>query len=128
MKNGNSGKIDYGQIPFPRYIDKPRLIGVFEVDEFALFFGIIVVMVAGSLAFPNLGSTSVMIGSMAIGGFSAYAYKKFKRNRPEGYTVQKLYRTGIFSPTDSKQAYIKYPYLRKIGRVIPYGFTKELLN
>ena len=121
-------QIDYGQIPFPRYIDKPRLIGVFEVDEIALFFGIVFVIIASSLAFPNLDSALVMIGSMAIGGSSAYGYQKFKRNRPEGYTIQKLYRSGIFSPTDNKKAYIKYPYLRNIGRVIPYGFTKELLN
>jgi len=112
---------------FPVYIDRPRLIGVFEMDEFFLAFILMTVILAASLAFPNLGSLPVMITAIATGVGSAVAYGKFKRSRPDGYTLQKLYRSGLFSPADDKKALITHPYLRKIGRpVIPYGFTDVL--
>jgi hypothetical protein len=116
-----------GLVPFPRFLDKPRLIGVFEMDEFILFFAIIVSIIGGSFAFPSLGSGSVMFTAFAAGGFAAWGYKKFKRNRPDGYTFQKLYRSGLIAPDDMKQHRIKYPYLSRL-RMIPYGFTKEFLN
>ena len=114
---------------FPRFIDKPRLIGIFEMDEFFVAFGVIVFLLGASLALPQLKSIYVMIFSISSGITSAYLYKKFKGNRPEGYTTQILYRKGILAPEDGiKVALISYKYLSKIGRVVPYGFTKILYN
>lgn len=109
---------------FPRYIDKPRLIGIFEMDEFILAFIIMVAILALSLIFPKVGSLTVMLVAVASGLLSAVLYSRFKRNMPTGYAIQKMYRAGIFSPQDAKAAEIKYPYIKKLGRVIPYGFTK----
>jgi len=114
---------------FPRYIDRPRLIGIFEMDEFFLAFFIMVAILAASLAFPNISSLIVMIVAIVTGGTSAKLYSKFKKNRPDGFTLQKLYRKGFFSPSmDDKKAFLKYPYLSKMGPVVPFGFTNELYN
>lgn len=113
---------------FPRYIDRPRLIGIFEIDEFFLAFFIMVAILASSLLFPKFESLYVMLLAISFGLLSAVFYSKFKKNRPDGYTIQKLYRKGIFSPNDNKKALLLNPYLRKMGNVVPYGFTKELFN
>lgn len=113
---------------FPRYIDRPRLIGIFEFDEFVLSFLTMTTILALSLAVPQMSSLQVMILAIASGAGVGAFYKKFKKDMPDGYLIQKLYRLGIYSPGDDKKAYIKYPYLRKIKRVIPYGFTKVLIN
>ena len=113
---------------FPRYIDKPRLIGIFEMDEFFLAFFLMAAILAISLAFPSIKSLYVMVTAIASGIGSATIYKKFKNNRPDGFTMQKAYRAGLFSPRDDKKALLKYKYLRKLDRVIPYGFTKIFYN
>ena len=112
---------------FPRYIDRPRLIGIFEIDEFMVVFGIIFGVIFGSLAVPSLSSGVIMpiaiIGGM-VGGFF---YKKFKKNRPNGYTMQLLYKKGIWHPEESPTKLVSHPYL-KDNRCVPYGFTKELIS
>lgn len=113
---------------FPRYIDKPRLIGIFEMDEFFLAFGIMATILASSLAFPNVESLYVMLTAIASGITSATFYKKFKANRPDGYTMQVFYRKGIFSPYDDKKGQIMHKHLKKMGRAIPYGFTRVFYN
>lgn len=113
---------------FPRFIDRPRLIGIFEIDEFFLAFFIMIAILSLSLLFPELGSLTVMLTAVIAGVMSAYLYSKFKKNRPDGYTLQKLYSSGFFSPTDNKKALLLNPYLRRIGNTIPYGFTKILYS
>jgi len=113
---------------FPRFIDRPRLIGIFEIDEFFLAFGLMASILACSLAMPSIGSLTVMVTAIVVGVGSATIYSKFKRNRPDGFTIQKAYRAGLYSPGDDKKALILNPYLRKMGPVIPYGFTKELYS
>ena len=112
---------------FPRFIDRPRLIGIFEIDEFILGFAIIAGIIALSLAFPKVGSLGVMITAIGSGLGAGYAYKKFKKSKPNGYTAHFLYKKGIYHPQDNKTAELKHPYLKK-NRVVPYGFTKELYN
>jgi len=112
---------------FPRFIDRPRLIGIFEIDEFMLGFGIIAFIIALSLAFPKIGSLAVMLTAISSGIGAGYAYKKFKKNRPNGYTAHFFYKKGIYHPQDNKVQEIKHPYLKN-NRTVPYGFTKELYN
>ena len=118
---------DYSEGFFPRYIDRPRLVGVFEMDEFAVVFGSIFGLILSSLAFPNLDSLIVMVGSIVIGLSSGIMYKKFKNGRPNGYTMQLLYKHGISHPESNPSRLLKYPYLSK-NKCVPYGFTKELIN
>ncbi len=123
MKNNNNLHDGF----FPRFIDRPRLIGIFEFDEFVLTFGIIFAVITSSLAFPQFGSLAVMLGSVTLGVLAGFFYKKFKRNRPNGYTWHYLYKIGAYHPTDNKLAIQKYKYLKK-HKAIPYGFTKEFFN
>jgi len=113
---------------FPRFIDRPRLIGIFEMDEFFIVFGLIAATLVVSLVMPSIDSLYVMIGALTLGLSAGMGYKKFKEGRPTGYTMQKLYRSGLFSPNDDKKGLLLYSYLRKIGRVIPYGFTRVFYN
>jgi hypothetical protein len=113
---------------FPRFIDRPRLIGVFEIDEFFLAFFIMTAILATSLAFPSIGSLTVMLTAIGVGGGSAVIYSKFKKGRPDGFTLQKAYRAGLYSPGDDPKAYVLKPYLRHMGPVVPYGFSKELYS
>ncbi len=112
---------------FPVYIDKPRLIGIFEIDEFFLGFGVIAFVIAGSLAFPQIKSLFVMITAISSGLLSGYAYQKFKKNRPDGFTAHLAYKKGIYHPTDNPKMKIGRAYLKKT-RLVPYGFTKVLYN
>ncbi len=112
---------------FPRFIDRPRLIGIFEIDEFILGFGIIFLIITASLAFPKMGSLFVMLTAIGSGIGAGVAYKKFKRNRPNGYTAHLLYKKGIYHPQDNKAVLFKYPYLKNT-KTVPHGFTKELYN
>jgi hypothetical protein len=113
---------------FPRFIDRPRLIGIFEIDEFFLAFFMMVLILAGSLMFPDSGSLGIMFLAIFSGVGSAVAFGRFKKGRPDGFTIQKLYRAGIYSPGDDKKALIFHPHLRKMGNAVPFGFTKELFN
>lgn len=113
---------------FPRFIDRPRLVGIFEIDEFFIAFGLMASILGISLAFPNIESLYVMVTAITVGVGSAVGFRKFKRGRPDGYTIQKAYRSGLFSPGDDKKAYISYPYLSRITRIIPFGFTKEFYS
>ncbi len=112
---------------FPRFIDRPRLIGIFEIDEFLLGFGIIATIISLSLAFPKIGSLGVMITAIGSGLGAGYSYKKFKKSKPNGFTAHFLYKKGIYHPQDNKAAELRHSYLKK-NRVVPYGFTKELYN
>ncbi|MFL1706545.1 type IV conjugative transfer system protein TraL [Campylobacter sp. MOP7] len=114
---------------FPRYLDRPRLIGIFEIDEFFLAFIIMTAIVTISLAFPQFGSLSVMITAVVSGLGVATLYSKAKRNRPDGYAAQKLYRKGIISPADQqKTGAVFFPHIKNMGKVIPYGFTSTLYS
>jgi len=112
---------------FPRFIDRPRLIGAFEMDEFMLTFFVIMGMIGLSFLTPSLSSLQVMIISIISGITAGLSYKKYKRNKPEGYTLHKLYEKGIFHPQDNKVYEVSHPYLKKY-RIVPYGFTKVLIN
>ena len=116
----------YGEGFFPRYIDRPRLIGVFEMDEFMVVFGLIAGIIAGSLAVPQVESLIVMVTAIITGLSSGIAYKKFKNGRPTGFTAHFLYKKGLYHPV-GPQSYISYPYL-KDNKGIPFGFTKELIS
>lgn len=112
---------------FPRYIDRPRLIGVFEMDEFLVVFGTIFILIFSSLAAPKLDSVIVMVGAIIAGLTSGMMYKKFKNNRPNGYTLQLLYKKGIWHPEGNPKKLISHPYLKN-NHCVPFGFTKELIS
>jgi len=118
---------DYSNV-FPRSIDKPRLIGIFEMDEFFLSFGTMTTVLVVSLATPSINSLVIMITAIVLGLSSGILYKKFKENRPNGYSLQKLYRSGLFSPNDDKKGKLKYKYLRRLKQVVPFGFTRVFYN
>jgi len=112
------------KIMFPRFLDKTRLIGILEIDEFFLAFSLMVAILGLSLTMPQLGSLTVMITAIVIGISSAVGYKKFKKNRPTGYTWHKSYRLGMYHPLDFKINKIVNTSDENL-LVVPFGFIKE---
>jgi len=111
---------------FPRFLDKPRLIGFFEIDEFFIVFGMIVFVLFLSLAFP-ITSLIAILGGIALGLVVNFFYRKYKKNKPDGFAYHSLYRLGIFHPQDNKAYYIGRAYLTR-RKICPYGFTKKIIN
>jgi len=112
---------------FPRYIDKPRLVGIVEIDEFFLFFGIAFASMVTALALPEGHTGSFILGSMFLGISAAYGLRKLKNNRADGYAIHLFYKKGIIHPSDNKTDELSHSYLKRM-RTVPYGFTKELKN
>jgi len=112
---------------FPQFIDSPPIVGIFEMDEFMIFFGGVAFTILISIAFPQLTAGIVMLIAIFTGIALTMSYTNFKKKRPNGQTWHFLYKKGIYHPTDKKTVFLKYPYLKKIT-TIPYGFTKIFYN
>ena len=112
---------------FPRFIDRQRMVGVVEMDEFFTFFGVTFAGMIIALGLPEGHSGSFILGSMTLGMLSAWVLKKMKSTRAEGYTLHLFYRKGIIHPSDNKKDLITHEYLKDM-RSVPYGFTEELIN
>lgn len=117
---------DYDEfnVRFFKHLDTPMMIVVFEADEF--FIGIFVYL------FSLIAARSLDIyipGGVVIYAFMGIAsmigYIKYKKNKPEGYMLSKLYRTGFI---EARSFSFKRILSKKEKRfkVLPYGFIKEL--
>jgi hypothetical protein len=109
---------------FFQYLDTPLMIFIFEADEFIL--GVSVYM-SLMIIFATLGI--VIKGGVLIYALTAiitmYGYMRFKKNKPNGYTFQRLYKLGIFEPRFLGLLSINKKK-QKAFKVLPYGFTTRL--
>lgn len=114
---------DEYNVKFFKYLDTPMMIVIFEADEFIL----------GISVYLSLMLIATLLGIVLPGGVllyafmgmaSMYAYIKYKKNKPNGYMFNKLYRLGIINAR-------KFSYKRilsakeKSFKVLPYGFLRE---
>ncbi len=119
----NAMEYDGYNVRFFKYLDTPMMLIVFEADE--LFLGIAV--------YISLMLFAAVIGVVLPGGVLMYAFfsilamygfMKYKKNKPNGYLMNKLYRFGII---DAR----KFSYKRLLSKeeksfkVLPYGFMRE---
>lgn len=114
---------DEFNVRFFRHLDTPMMIVVFEADEFSV--GVFVYLF--SLIFAQLFSIFIPGGVIIyaiLAIFSMLAFMKYKKNKPEGYMLGKLYRFGLI---EAKSFTLKRIITKKEKnfKVLPYGFMKE---
>lgn len=116
-------EFDEFNVRFFKYLDTPMMLIVFESDE--LFLGIAVylslMIIAAALGIVLPGG--VLLYAM-FAMFAMYGYMSYKKNKPNGYMINKLYRLGIINAR-------KFSYKRILSKeekkfkVLPYGFIRE---
>lgn len=109
---------------FFQHLDTPMMIFIFESDEFILglfvyMFSLIVSAIMGIV----ISGGVLIYAVMAI--LSMYAYMRFKKNKPNGYTFQRLYRMGLMEPR-SYGIKALMTKKQKSFKVLPYGFITKL--
>lgn len=116
------------KVPFPRFIDRPKMIGIFEIDEASI--GFIPMIIIVMIGFINSYESSIML----ILGFVAWIITgilihKFKENNPNGYIYHYFYRAGLYHPVMSN---IKIQQTRKDikngAKIIPTGIVRTFIS
>lgn len=116
------------RIAFPRYIDKPKMIGIFEMDEAMLgLVPLVVIMLIGFI--KSYDSTIIMIIGFLLWFITGLVIHKFKENNPNGYMYHFFYRQGIYHPVMSN---VKLQVMRKDikdgSKIVPTGIVRVFVN
>ena len=115
--------------PFPKHIDKPRVVGPFEIDEAAfIIVGVGLMLLVGFATGLNV---SVALISGVIGGlFGAVTIKGIKKNFADGYLYHLAYTKGLRHPVfDDPNVRLFYSYLfKKDIKIMPQGFITTLVE
>lgn len=112
--------------PIPRFIDRPKMVGIFEVDEIAvggivfliIFFAGFALGITTALAMP-LGLLLMLI--------SAKLVSSFKKNYPDGAIRQVLYRKGYYDPVVDRINKQRKDILRG-NKVYPTGYLNYFIH
>ena len=110
-------------VTFFKHLDTPTMLFIFESDEFLIgivtylstmvIAAIFDIVLPGGVLFYAVLSIAVMLG-----------YIEFKKRKPSGYLMNKLYRLGLLDiPTIRYK--IKVTNQEKNFKVLPMGFLKE---
>ncbi len=117
------------KVPFPRYIDRVRMVGILEMDEFFMVFIVLIIMLIVGFAIALNVALTMLIG-LIIGGIVAATMRSIKRNYADGYIYHMLYRRGIYHPVkDDKALLAKHPVIAKKNiKLLPSGFVGVLVG
>lgn len=117
------------RVPFPRYIDRTRMVGIFEMDEFFALLAVIIIMLIVGFAVALNVALAMLIG-LVIGGLLAAFMRSIKRNYAEGFIFHMMYRRGIYHPVlDDKMVSAKHPEVaRNKLKLLPSGFVGVLVG
>ena len=110
----------FSRLPFPKYLNRKRLIIYFELDEVIVssIAGASVFLISFMLAIPPWVSIAFVALTMWL---TIKMYKKFKRTTAKGYIDHLFYTAGY------KEIKNSYPN-KKCNFSIPYGFIKRFRN
>lgn len=117
------------RVPFPRYIDRIRMVGIFEMDEFFVLLGVLVIMLIIGFSIALNVALTMLIG-LIVGGSVAAIMRAVKRNYAEGFIFHMLYRRGVYHPVmDDKTMLAKHPEItRNKLKLLPAGFIGVLVG
>lgn len=116
-------KYDEFNVRFFKHLDTPMMMIVFEADEF--FLGVFVYLfflISAALFSINIPGGILLYALMGL--IAMYGYIKYKKNKPNGYMMSKLYRYGFIEAR-------KFAFKRILSKkekkfkVLPYGFIRE---
>jgi type IV conjugative transfer system protein TraL len=113
---------------FPRYLDRPKMIGVFEIDEAFVGMGIFMVIFFFGFFFMLDAGLTMGIGFIAM--FStAYGVKKFKKSFPDNFIYHLVYKLGYFHPvTDNQKLKLTREDIKNGSKILPTGYIKHFFE
>lgn len=120
------------QLSFPRYIDRPRLFLMFEIDEVLWSLGVATVVAA--FTFLSTMKPAVLIFTYILVVPLVFAIVKENKRRTElaGSVEYMLYAAGIVSnkPMSIEKMKVKWPELSRMDDCdfVPYGFEDEFYS
>ena len=117
------------RIPFPRYIDRTKMVGMFEIDEFFfIFFTLIAAIIIGFVIGMNVAAA--MASGLFGGFFIAGGMRTIKRKYAEGFLFHMAYRKGLYHPVkDDKAMIVKHPeVVKKKLKLVPSGYVHVLVD
>lgn len=116
------------QVPFPRYIDRPKMIGIFEIDEAAV--GLIPMVLTALYGFIKGYESSIMLAlGFVLWIATGIIVHKFKANNPNGFVFHWFYRMGIYHPIMSNaKIRLRRKDVRGGAKIIPTGIVRTFLN
>lgn len=91
------------EIPFPQYVDDPKIIGIWTFDQFAI---VGIFMIGGVL----IGYTWTCIG---IGIISTRYIRRMREGMPDGFLLHKIWWMGL---------------LKIEGKSFPNPFQREYIS
>jgi len=115
--------------PFPRFIDKTRMVGPFEVDEAAFIVGSVGFMLVAGFAL-NINVAVAMLIGLVLGIVIALSIKALKKNFADGYLYHLAYKKGLHHPlADNPTVRVKHPnYIKNNIKIMPSGYMKTLVE
>ncbi len=116
------------EVPFPKFVDRPKMIGIFEMDE--AMVGLIPMVSVVLIGFvKNYESSIVLILGLVLWVLTGFLVHKFKKNNPNGFMYHYIYRVGLYHPilSNPKLAILRKD-IRKGAKIIPTGIVKIFIN
>lgn len=119
---------DAKKILFPRFIDRPKMIGIFEMDE--AMIGLIPMVLTVLIGFiKGYESSVILILGFLLWIITGVLVHKFKKNNPNGFMYHYVYRIGLYHPIMSNaKLLLKRKDIRNGAKIIPTGIVKIFIN
>lgn len=116
------------KVPFPRYVDRPKMIGIFEIDEATI--GLVPMVITVLFGFVNEYESSIMlILGFVLWIITGLLVHKFKKNNPNGFMFHYAYRVGYYHPILSNQKLkLNRKDIRDGAKIIPTGIVRTFIN
>ena len=110
-------------IPFPRYIDRPKMIGIFEIDEVLVgLSSFMIVFLVGF--FTGAQSAIVMPLGLVFLFATSFMVKKYKKNYADNFLFHLIYKKGFYHPVLSDARLNKRLDIKNGSKIIPTGYAK----
>ncbi|MCT7563171.1 type IV conjugative transfer system protein TraL [Aliarcobacter butzleri] len=121
--SGNSNFDGYN-VTFFKHLDTPMMIFIFESDEFAIGMATYLITMVAAAVLGIVLPGGVMFYAF-FGIISMLGYMEYKKRKPNGFLMNRLYRLGIINPRNFISYKKKLSEKEKNFKVLPYGFLKE---
>lgn len=110
------------RIPFPKYLNRPRLFLIFEQDEILIAL-LTFAFVSTICILLNVDSFIMIIVNIFSVFISNKIYKKMVKDTANGYIYHLLYHMGFEKPGKSISK-----FKDANDTIIPYGFERHFID
>ena len=105
------------RLPFPKYLNRPRLILMFEEDQVVFVLANLILMFT-ILMILGVTFIPMVIVEFMVFFISVYVWNKIFKDHASGHLSHLLYNLGIKNPpnNDGKES------------IVPYGFERYFID